>query len=49
MTTDDQLQFLFADGHSPQLGTPLYDNPLVSEIAQICGSPIGRQRKAVSV
>jgi len=43
MTTDDQLQFLFADGHSPQLGTPLHDDPLVSEIAQIWGLPIERK------
>jgi hypothetical protein len=38
----DQLQFLFADGHSPQLGTPLADDPLVSDIARVWGLPIGR-------
>ena len=40
---DDQLQFLFADGPSPQLGMPAPEDPLVSEIARVWGLPIGKK------
>ena len=40
---NDQQEFLFADGHSPQLGMPLPDDPLVSDIAQAWRLPIGRK------
>jgi hypothetical protein len=38
---DDQKEFLFADGPSPQLGMPVSDDPLVSDIAKAWGLPIG--------
>jgi hypothetical protein len=43
MTTDDQQEFLFADGHSSQLGMPLANDPLVFDIAQAWGLPIGKR------
>jgi hypothetical protein len=42
MTMDDQQEFLFADGHAPQLGMPSTDDPLVTDIAKAWGLPIGK-------
>jgi hypothetical protein len=42
MTTGDQQEFLFADGHAPQLGMPWTDDPLVTDVAKAWGLPIGK-------
>ena len=43
MTTDDQQEFLFAAGDTPQLGLPLADDPLVSDIANAWSLPVGKK------
>jgi hypothetical protein len=38
---DDQQEFLFANGDTPQLGTPVSDDPLVRDITLTWSLPIG--------
>jgi len=42
MTTDDQQEFLFADGHLPQVGMRWTDGPLITDIAKAWELPIGK-------
>ena len=42
---NDQHEFLFADGHAPQLEMPWADDPLIADIAKAWGLPVGKNAR----